>query len=206
MAILAYWGISALVLIACAGLVGRRASYFNAKGEQKPGGMWLGILIDDRERFSLTHLQTVLWALVFLSLLIAIFLARLIGGADPLSMAIPPQILGLVGISGGSAVIATAAKSPRTEAVRAKAAETRFSQIFMEENGLYADKVIDVTKFQNFFLTIIAVVAYVVMAASKLSAAGSADQIGFPGFGSELLWLIGISHAAYLGGKLPAKA
>jgi len=173
-------------------------------------GNWLGILIDERQRFSLTHFQVVLWTLVLLSLLAAIFLARLFGGTRPaalLDVEIPPEVLTLAGISGGSAVVATAIKSPRTTDIRAKIAEgkkpTHFSQVFMVEEGESIDKVIDVTRFQNFFLTIIAVGAYVVLAVSDL--AGTAVPTGYPGFNQDLLWLIGISHATYVGGKFPQK-
>ncbi len=208
MSAIVLWAFCAAALVVLAGLIGRRAKYVTEDREEIDG-LWLGILIDDRQRFSLTHLQVVLWAIVFLSLLLAIFLTRLFWGApgDALNITIPPEILGLAGISGGSAVIATAAKSTRTVAVR-KIARTgkrysRFSQVFMEEDGPSADKVVDVTKFQNFFLTLIAVVAYVAMASSKLAGPGVPDA--FPGFKPGLLWLIGISHTTYIGGKLPPK-
>lgn len=202
MSALVYWAITAVVLIVCAGLVGRQ-------GKHKS---WTGILIDERERYSLTHLQIVLWALVMLSLLAAIFLARLIGGTSPgdaLAIRIPSELLTLAGISSGSAVITTAIKSQpdRTAAIRAamkkRGEAPHFSQVFMVEEGPSMDQVVDVTKFQNFFLTLIAVGAYVVMAASEL--AGTAVPSGFPGFTQDVLWLIGISHAAYVGGKFPEK-
>lgn len=83
---------------------------------------------------------------------------------------IPAEILALAGISGGSAVIATDANSTRTERIRARGRRpTRLSQMFLVEEGENIDKVIDVTRFQNFFLTLIAVGAYIVMAATVLS-------------------------------------
>jgi hypothetical protein len=206
MSSLVYWAITAAVLLICAGLIGRRAKYIGADGTEKDG-LWLGILIDDRQRYSLTHLQTVLWTLVFLSLFVAIFLARLLGGVSPgeaLNMAVPGQILTLVGISGGSAVVATVIKTPRTAQIRQKSNPSQFSQMFMVEEGDAADKVIDVTRFQNFFLTWLAVGAYVAMAATVL--AHTAVPAGFPSLSQDLVWLIGISHAAYIGGKLPQKS
>jgi hypothetical protein len=168
---LVLWAITAAVLIVCAGRVGKVAN-----------GKWTGILIDERDRYSLTHLQTVLWALMLLSLLAAIFLARLIAGlslhspltpGDVLDIYIPSQILILAGISGGSAVLATAVKSQpdRTQRFRDQQgdAKPRFSQVFLVEEGANMDKAVDVMKFQNFFLTLIAVGAYVAMAASVLA-------------------------------------
>lgn len=214
MGVIAYWVISAAVLVVLAGLIGRRASFIGEDGQEHSGGNWLGVLIDERLRFSLTHLQIVLWSLVLLSLLSAIFLTHLVaaaGGkmdmAEVLNIGIPAEILILAGISGGSAVLSTAVKSPRTPSIRAMARSrrlpTRFSQVFLVEEGEMTDKVIDVTKFQNFFLTWIAVIAYVALAATRLAEATL--PLSFPGFSQDLLWLIGISHAAYVGGKFPAK-
>lgn len=210
---LAYWAITAAGILVLAGIIGRRVTYVRADGTEGKGS-WLGVLIDERQRFSLTHLQIVLWSLLVLSLLAAMFLARWIGGVSPgelLKIQIPPEILSLAGISGGSAVVATAIKSPRTQSVRTQSRDpktnkrnpTQFSQVFMVEEGENIDKVIDVTKFQNFFLTLIAVAAYGIMTAAALAT--TPVPSAFPGFTSDLLWLIGISHAAYVGGKFPEK-
>ncbi len=227
-----YWVLAAAVLVVFAGLIGRHATYLDHEGNGRQGS-WLGILIDDRLRFSLTQFQVVLWTLLLLSLLIGIILARWLSrsGEDPLSITIPVEILTLAGISGGSAVLATATKSTNTAEVRDRmlglhkppaeldgiraAAEkkamleegephaTRLIQLFMVEDGSAADKVIDVTKFQNFFFTLIAVLAYAGLAASYL--ASTPVPSGFPSFSQNLLWLIGISHATYLGGKFPKR-
>ena len=214
---LVYWLISALVCVVIAGWIGRRVKYLGPGGVEKDGWV-LGILIDERQRFSLTHLQTVLWTLVFLSLVMAIFLARFLDGTpnDALSIRVPQEILTLIGISAGSAVVATAIKSPRSDEIRARAKakildasvtvkpHSHFSQVFMVEEGELTDKVVDVTKFQNFFLTLIAVGAYIALAFSVLGAAQEAPS-GLPGFSQDLLWFIGISHTAYVGGKIPEK-
>lgn len=220
MSALVWWTIMAFLFILFAGLIGRKATYVGPDGTEKTG-MWIGILVDERLRFSLTKLQMVLWTLVFLSLLSAVFLARLLDGdpSDALQITVPQEILILVGISASSAVLTTAVKSPRTDMIRNQAMHlmsaspqasasgvimgmpSHFSQVFLVEQGEAMDKVVDVTKFQNFFLTVIAVGAYVVMAASQL--AGTASPAGLPGFSQDLLWFIGISHAAYVGGKIP---
>lgn len=199
---LALWAIVAFLLIVITGLLGYLVQYKPPATQ----GDCLGILVDDRMRFSLTHLQVVLWALVFVSLLATIFLARWFGGVAPselLRIDVPAEILTLAGISGGSAVVATAVKTPRTEKVRQLKPQASFSQVFMVEEGANMDKVIDVTRFQSFFLTLIAVGAYVIMAGSML--AQTTVPTGFPGFSRDLLWLIGLSHAAYIGGKFPEK-
>src|SRR5689334_17791293 len=70
-----------------------------------------GILIDERGRYSLTHLQLFLWTITILSLLSGVFFGRLFHGAEnPIDITIPPEVLGLLGISLGSAVVATTTK------------------------------------------------------------------------------------------------
>jgi hypothetical protein len=201
------WAIAALVFVTAAGLIGKKATYLNSDGKEVKGH-WLGILIDDRFRFSMTHLQVVLWTIVLLSMLTAVFVARLLAGEqDPLTITIPPELLALAGISAGSAVVATAAKSARSESVRKRMITdkhpTQFFQVFMVEDGEGADKVVDVTKFQNFFFTIIAVIAYIVLALKQFVC--TAVPGGLPTFSEGILWIIGISHASYVGGKLPPK-
>lgn len=118
----------------------------------------------------------------------------------------------LAGISSSSAVVATAVKSPRSEKARtdAKAGNDEvslptphFSQVYTVEEGTFVDQVIDIAKFQNFFLTLIAVGVYVAISATMLAAPPT--PTGFPPFNDRLLWLIGISHVAYVGGKFPER-
>jgi hypothetical protein len=213
MSALVYWAITAVVIIVLAGIIGRRVVYIKEDGTEGTGN-WLGIFVDERQRYSLTHTQLILWSVVIISLLFAVFMARLLGGPNPsdaLKIIIPPEVLGLAGISGGTAVLSTTIKSSRTDAVRRasinpetnKKNPTHFAQIFMVEEGANIDKVIDITRFQNFFLTFIAVIAYVVMAANTLAQV--AVPAGLPGLSQDLLWLVGISHAAYVGGKFSEK-
>ena len=64
-------------------------------------------------------------------------------------------------------------------AVDRTAHPTRFRQVFMVEEGTAMDKVMDVTKFQHFILTLIAVGAYINLAFT------SATTSGFPDFGED---------------------
>jgi FtsH-binding integral membrane protein len=101
-AILAWWGGSAVLLVALGGGIGLVAT-----------GRLLGLLIDSRGRYSLTHLQLALWIIVILSLLAGVFFGRWQHNVDPLGFTIPPVVLGLLGISVGSAVTVTAAKTAK---------------------------------------------------------------------------------------------
>lgn len=200
-----FWGISAvatLLLAAWAGRATRKTS--------------VGILIDNRGRYSLNHFQIVMWTWIILSAIMGVFLARLFAGeSNLLAFTIPQELIILMGISIGSATIAGAAKSAK-EAPGSTARIARmgtftlsdgstrtiaphFAQVFQEEEGDQADQSVSVTKFQNFILTLLAGVAYLVLMWKQ------ATTQGLPPLTKEVLWLLGISHAGYIGGKLPAK-
>jgi hypothetical protein len=194
---LVYWGISFVVLLIIAFLVGRAT-----------GQGILGILIDGRGRYSLTHFQIVLWTIIILSSVIGVFISH---GFDPNSVILTPELLGLMGISAGSAVFSTGVKgikdvSPTANVARAgtfKRSDNTTdtitahpAQIWLEEEGDLADRVVNITKFQNFIFTLV-ILAYYVFAAFKIG--------GLPGLPESIVWLIGISHTGYVGGKVPTK-
>jgi hypothetical protein len=129
-----------------------------------------------------------------------------------LNFTIPDELLLVMGISLGSTVTATAVKSGkdtvRPGSIAASDAKDRphFRQIFRVEEGEFADQVIDLTKFQNFLITLMLVVAYVALTAATIqTAATPASLTALPGFAGTFVTLLGISHAAYLAGKVPDK-
>jgi hypothetical protein len=203
------WAISALLLVVLAVVVGRLV---------KPPVGLLGILIDGRGRFSLTHLQIALWTLVVLSLISGVFWGRLIDGVnDPLGFSIPDEVLGLMGIAVGSTLATTAIKSTKdtTSGERIAASGTpvaavvdppRFGQIFLQEEGTFADRVVDIAKFQNFVITIVLVVAYIALSIDAIDAAKTAAGLkALPTFSGTFLTLLGISHGGYVIGKIPPR-
>ena len=269
-AILWSWAISAVVLIVIAVLLGMLVRLPSEAERPKP--RWLGILVDDRGRFSLNRTQLVLWSIVVLSLIAGVFFGRLIEDVpEPLEFTIPGNVLGLLGISVGTAVTVGAVKASKsTEAhnevekhnveeqkqreaapaaqaaaggqapagepaqqggpaqpaapaqppvqeppraagrlatLTATGREPFLAQVFMVEEGEYADDVVDVTKFQSFALTIVLVVAYVAMAVNTIVEANSAAKVtALPDLKGTFLVLLGISYAGYAGGKLPPRA
>lgn len=196
------WWVGALVVLAViAWFIGSRtelAKQFKLKV--------LGILVDDRGRFSLTHFQIVVWTLVILSSLVGAFVSQ---GFDAASLRLSSELLGLMGISVGSAVLATGVKSGKDAAgakiVRSvewiasdgktvEAVKPHFAQIWLEEEGGQAEKVVNITKFQNLIFTLV-ILVYYVAAAWRVG--------GIPDLPQDVVWLIGISHAGYVGGKIP---
>jgi hypothetical protein len=170
------------------------------------------ILIDSRGRYSLNRFQVVVWTVVVLSLICGVAGGRLFAHRpDVLSFAIPSDVLGLLGISVGSAVLATAVKiskstsHPERIAANQHGAKASFWEMLLVEEGASANKTIDVTKFQNFAFTAVSVVTYVALAAAEIKAAGDPAKItSLPTFPPAFLALLGISHAGYLGGKIPS--
>lgn len=241
-AILWSWAVSAVLLIVIGVLLGLRVRL--PPGDARPKPSWLGILIDNRGRFSLNRLQVVVWSIVVISLVSGVFFGRLIEGVEePLQFTIPDRVLGLLGISIGTAVTVGALKTRRTTEAAAQAAAAAppapppppanaalpvpqprravtklaiyqatgrkpfLSQVFMLEEGEYADDVIDVTKFQSFGFSIVLVVAYVAMAINSIVEANTASKVtALPDLKGTFLVLLGISYAGYAGGKLPEQA
>lgn len=196
------WLVSAIIIVLLAVVVPAR---LNIKS----------ILIDGRGRYSLSRLQVMLWTVVMLSLISAMAFGRFAAGqADVLGFTVPNQVLTLLGISVGSAVVAAAVKvtksSTRPESVAAYPrgeVSGRFLEMLTVEEGASAGKTIDVAKFQNFIITILLVLAYVAQAIAALRAVAIPAGIGgLPAFSDTFLVLLGVSHAGYLLGKLPSPA
>jgi len=178
------------------------------------GRGYIGVLIDARGRYSLTQLQIVLWTLVVISLISGVFWARLLDDADTaLTFGIPGELLAVLGISVGSTVAATVVKSQKDEqrpehiAASDATKEPSFKQVFTIEEGEFADRAIDVTKFQNFWFTVILITAYIGLSVAQFDDLNNIGELtSLPGFDTNFVTLLGISHAGYIAGKLPNRA
>lgn len=199
------WAVSGAVLLVGASVLGRYAAH---RG-------WTGFLIDSRGRYSLTQFQLYLWTFIIVSLLSAFFFGRLLlgGTSNPIDFGIPTSVWALLGISAGSTVTSITVKSqkdlsdPASVAASSPDDPPRFSQIFLVEEGVMADQVIDVTKFQNFVFTLILAAAYIAISISLVQTIkNGSDLTSLPDLSQGFLVILGISHAGYIGGKLPTKA
>jgi hypothetical protein len=196
------WAVSGAVLLILAIIAG---IYANKRID--------GILIDHRGRYSLTHFQLVLWTLTIISLLSGVFFGRLVHGvANPLDITIPKPVLGLFAISLASGVTATAVKrtKDRTNASTISVSggddnPPRLAQIVLEEEGTFADQVVDVSKFQGFVITILLVIVYIAVSVNTIGATLSA-RATLPTLSGDWLILLAISHGAYVTAKVPPSA
>jgi hypothetical protein len=235
-AVFIWWGIWAALLLLFAGYLGTKV---NVNPNAPGGGLygkWYGILVDSRHRFSLTHFQIVVWTIIILSLIFGVFTAKAFGKvSDPLNFEIPSELLILMGISATSTVLSSTIKSQKNGRVTTRSLamgeddyQPKFYQMFMVEEGNPEDidKLIDPTKFQNFLITFLLAIAFVVSAlnsfgdleyelqkaAKELGETLSKREIfeaitALPGISDNntLLTLLGISHAGYITGKIPDK-
>lgn len=175
-------------------------------------GNWLGILIDERKKMSLSRLQAVLWSVLILSAFLAAAISNLLVVNNPtgaLSISIPPELLGILGISATSLIGATLilkAKKPDQVDYNPDsgnpADRPSWSDMFKGDDVANADFV-DLSKVQMFCFTIILVLVYGgALAAMFLLANHKHSAIGaLPGLNPIIVVLFGISHAGYLAYK-----
>jgi small-conductance mechanosensitive channel len=173
-----------------------------------------GVLIDDRNRVSLSRAQWILW---FALIIGGYFAAALWNVANGLTMpVIQNQLLVLLGISSGSAVTSNLiieAKKPddpadagkATLAKNADADDASWSELYLGEEQANKSTV-DISRLQQLVITILLAIAFISL---QWAALAKPDDAGMhmPSFddNSSFLWLLGLSHAAYLAYKAPTK-
>jgi hypothetical protein len=138
-------------------------------------GLWRGLLIDERNRISLSRFQLVLWTLLILSAYIAGALVN-IGHHDqnPLSISIPKELWLAMGISVGSLVGSPlvqvlANKTPADDGsgqptvgqlvANPSREQAKWTDLFMGEETGNASH-LDLTRVQMLLFTVILVVGY----------------------------------------------
>jgi len=177
---------------------------------------FLFLLRNRNGEYSLSQFQVVLWSWVILSLLIAVFAFKLLNSVDdPLEVAIPDELLWVLGISSATIVSAKSLTVGMDmvgkEVVSEKAGSNRRAKL-NPFSGFIADlimdkvngkTVVDFTRFQNLIITMMMVLFFIWFAAKTLWKMDAKDITALPSFSSTLIVLIGISHAGYIIKKVP---
>lgn len=186
-------------------------------------GRPLGLLIDERNKMSLSRLQMLLWTLVILSALMAAALAniglylaapydpavkKLVGdNFAPLAIVLSPNVWLLMGISTTSLIGSPLLKSGKMAEGRidtnTSMHDADISDLFSGEATSNAN-VLDLAKVQMFFFTLVLVLTYAVMIGAMFSPAADAVNnpiTKLPELDSSMITLLGISHAGYLANK-----
>jgi len=183
----------------------------------------LGILIDARNKMSLSRLQIVLWSWLIISAFFSVALARKTVDID-----MDPQIWALMGISlastTGAAIIkgTKAGQEPDDAKLTARAKEAvSTGQGVLHQNSNMKDaklvdmvegeeisnySYVDITKVQMLFFTVAMVVGYAWMLwGSNWTFPQGSQPIKFPSLSGPMVTILGISHAGYLVNKAAPK-
>lgn len=183
---------------------------------KRPGG----VLIDERNRFSVSRLQITAWGILLLSMLTtyAALRGKYLPADGLLDFTFPPHLWALSGIS-----VATAVGSPlllrrveeqgKTVDAKKSAEKARFTDLFQGELAGTTETV-DIARFQMLALTCVAVFTYmsaVWQALSPVEGGASIDALraalgDAPTMPNHLVEIIAVSHAGYLLAKQAAPA
>jgi hypothetical protein len=188
-----------------------------------------GILIDNRNRVSLSKFQATLWTVLIIGSLICIASHNLALSADTtaLNFDIPTALLAAMGISATSLVAAPAVLSAKAQgdptpdntaraiarATAAGAIPQFAGKVFgraSPASASWADMVRgeevgaetspDLSKIQQLYITLLLIGIYGVAVLHALSS--TPDKIpGLPELNEKFVWLMGVSHASYLAYK-----
>jgi hypothetical protein len=186
-----------------------------------------GVLVDNRNRISLSKAQMIGWTVLVLSALTTLAATQLAGlDKAPTSLTISTTLLTLMGISVASVAATPALLSLKPAAVdsRDAADQARWTDLVQGDDEANKDS-IDISKVQQLLISLLVMGVYLFLVGNMLrygagadataaaNAAGTdaatvaaaiaanAGRIGLPAPSADLVWLIGISHAGYLSYK-----
>jgi hypothetical protein len=170
-------------------------------------GRWDGVLVDERNKLSLSRLQTILWSILVIGSMIAFAFIRLRAKVDdPLNISVPEELLIAIGITTtalvGSPLIRSVKEQPdktpnrdQAEAtiqklglgnapqlrglivVNPQPSQATWIDMIRGEEGGNA-AALDVGKIQMFWFTGLLVVAYLVMISTQLPVDYGKDAVG----------------------------
>lgn len=176
-------------------------------------GRWDGVLVNARNRVSLPRLQMCGWTLLILSGLITGAASNLVlPGGDALAIDIQNELLAAMGIAAITMAATPAILSLKTGngagpgiATRATSDDAKWLDMFRGDEDADQDMP-DLSKIQQFLITLALIGAYAVELGNMLMDLGSHDAFrAFPILGEKAIWLLAISHAGYLGYKAATK-
>ena len=178
-------------------------------------GRWDGVLVDGRNRLSLSRLQMLGWTLLILSALITAIASNLAAGhaAIALSITIENPLLAAMGISAVSLAATPALltlkgqdSSGRTMAATNPNSDCAgWLDIFSGDEEKDRN-VPDLSKIQQFLVSLALIGGYG-FAIGYLFLGLNPGQLftAFPDMDDKIVWLLGISHAGYLSYKAASK-
>ncbi|HEV7660610.1 MAG TPA: hypothetical protein VGO55_12285 [Allosphingosinicella sp.] len=202
MKVLAWLITMAMVVLLC-GCIGKAIA-----------GCWDGVLVDGRNRVSLSRLQMLAWTLLVLSALITAVASNLglPDNSQALAIVISDELLAAMGIAAVSlaaspAVLALKGSDPATgislAAYHDDQDDASWLDIFRGDDPAEANRP-DLSKIQQFLITLALVGGYGVLIGDMFRNLGGSFW-SFPALDPKFVWLLGISHAGYLTYKAAPK-
>ncbi|OAV51476.1 hypothetical protein A6U98_01435 [Rhizobium sp. WYCCWR10014] len=218
------WLGAVLLLTVVAGVVGK--GFY---------GSVLGVLIDSRNRLSLSRLQVLFWSVLVLSLfsVTSIFLVGATGTVGALPQ-YPWAIWALLGISIGTTplsgliLLSKSTQPPQPNAEQSIMADPNSTnvgrvEVNLSQNGwsfldfFRGEEVanrneIDISRFQYFVITLVLMIIFVGLVTNELWTLQTAQDWlawakdkSYPHLNETFIGLLALSHGSYLGMKLLAK-
>ena len=176
----------------------------------------LGVVIDKRNKLSLSKLQMFLWTAVVIPALATLVAYRIFHGSgmDAAKIAIPGEVLAAMGISAASMVATPAVLSLKPEEgdqrVAIRPDDQRVSLVDLVRGDEEGNKdTIDLSKLQNFAITLLLIGIYAAVLYDRIPAIawpvlvkGGKETLdtlnSLPPLSKEFVELMAISHAGYL--------
>ncbi len=191
----------------------------------------LGILIDSRDKMSLSRLQVILWTVTLTSCFFAIGVSE-----ETMKIKLDDDLLALMGVSLGAAAGSVIVRGRKdgatpdpaalanlsTSAVGSKAAQSRRGVTHVNDAPSDAKLVdifkgeeitdhgyVDISKVQMFFFSIAVWLGYISQLVGwevvRSTDPSGGEFIALPALSSSLVTILGISHAGYLTVKAAPK-
>jgi len=170
---------------------------------------WLGILIDSRNKVSLSRFQISLWLILIISAFFAAGLSNLhitllSAPVDALSITVPSELLAVLGVSTtsliGSPFILRVKSHQHKIDTNDNLYEAAWSDMFKGDDDSNSDSV-DLSKVQMFYITITLVLVYGAALTTMFIKDTSHAISTLPALSTTIVTFLGISHAGYLGYK-----
>lgn len=207
------------------------AAFVMAAGYAVKGSPWAA-LVTSLNTMSLSRTQTVVWTILICASFITVAFARFRTtgtAADALTFTVPDTLLGLIGVTLTSAVASSlvlsgkASKSPAADLVQQAAKNANMNPEEVKPQGTlfgYTDgsraaltdifegdelgdaHTLDLGKIQMFFFTVVGATIFLGDMYGRLR---SGTPAGLPDLPANLVILMGMSHAGYVGNKLVSR-